>query len=66
MLLGQAMASGLTIDIPFIIKSLSQNIFSNNKDYLSFDFNIGLLNTPLVEKYMFNWWDHSDVRKVTL
>jgi len=71
MFLGKALAIGLTIEIPLIVKSLSRSLFSQNNDYLCFDLlssdmNSDLLTTPLVEYYMFNWWDNHDsvVRKI--
>ena len=75
MFLGQASAIGLTIDIPFLIKSLAKRLLSSNTEFLSFEPSSFLLKwsalyaglendvdpTRLVKRYSLNWWDKNIV-----
>ena len=74
MFVGQASALGLAINIPVLIRSLSNTLFLPSTNSLSS--NLGSVHmlvleaiandniaTHLVDTYSLNWWDNNKVKK---
>lgn len=72
-IIGHATATGLPMDIPVLIRSLAEKIFSPNIDFLSYILSSNISKVLYIgcperrysgieKMHSLNWWDHRTVR----